>query len=169
MSTNTIARTLSTNPGTVASRKRSNAKGNTGARLRARVAIAAGEGRCIYCALTVCQSRFEHDGTLPLNSAGLPMPRQDAWALELCHIVSESKGGTFKPGQIGPGHRECNRLAGDIDSTPFVITEYVPTEWPTATNARNGADPRDIPPMTADDAPTVEAMRAARARRGLPF
>lgn len=163
MSTNAIARTLSTHPGTVAARKRSNSKGNTGARLRARVAVAAGEGKCMYCALTVCQSRYDSDGSLPTG------PRKDAHALELAHVVSENLGGTFRPGNIGPSHRECNRMARDIDSTPFIVAEYVPTLWPTATVAKNVADPRDIAPMNVDDAPTVEAMRAARRRRGLPF
>lgn len=110
---------------------------------------------CMTCDLPVCWSSST--------------PSKAAHAATLGHVVADTLGGTYAPGNIGAQCWACNwdaKTAGRADLTADVTPGSIPTRYLPQRVADARADVRDCAPL---DLPGWDARRAARKARGLAW
>lgn len=111
---------------------------------------------CMTCDLALCWSALTGD--------------KDAGKGTLGHVVADTLGGTYAPGNVGAQCWACNwdaKCAGALDLSASVVAGSIPAAYLPQRVADARADVRDCAP--ASDLPTWADRRAARARRGLAW
>lgn len=131
---------------------RSAVKPNSARRRAIRLSLPA---VCMTCDLAVCWSA--------------ETPAKAAHAATLGHVVADTLGGTYAPGNIGAQCWACNwdaKTAGRADLTADVVAGSIPTRYLPQRVADSRADVRDCEPQNL---PGWDARRAARKARGLAW